>query len=792
MISFGRKVYSQKSLKNLSELLINLFLPVYAIIEVSRMATPANMGIFWIMIISVILSMTLGYYSGKILQYLFKTDVRIHSSFNLLCCVPSVGTLPLVLGRAFCFPGGPLEGDPQCLNILGYMMINYLVFQIGLFLIGFSLIAKDANFGYEIGDKMSLTWHIICEKLFMKNYYVLFMFRRFLKDKKLAQNLFEKFDANNKLIRKEGELNPIYINLDKDESMYYSEKDKLKENAEINYIISNEDFIKKKTGEQLDPNNIRLNEDYIKNFIESIGDSCRKNLENNVKLLKIKYKNNDLNSDRKPDSTIGNYVVEPVNEEREIEREKLEGKYYFSESRRNSLVDNIKKEIFQLKNELVSREEPEKMNYVTEFHQLVPILKVDDEGNMNVETGMKRKMSSIIFENSSGYHKNNFQSDRYDDELFIKNFNRSLFRQQSVAIQIQKNQFINLTLDNQEEKIHENIHNFLINRKKSEKIEPDLKADHDIFVPQESMKNLRMNKEEMLKKKKRFNEIILENNKITSMRLQRHQSIFDPSIVNYYQKLFRIIDKNIDTGKRDEFLVEISEVMKNLHDIPPKFPIVKGIEINRDNLLQVEEIWKDYLVDIKKLNNEFELHSNQMAADISLIINKIHSPAVTGTILGLLIGVSGMRDVLFSSNHYISNLVEGILVLTKATVPFLYVSVGISFVTVKGLNLGIPVNKKHIIISFIVRFIIMPGVGLLWTWIWATFYGGIIRESRVFRISLFIPFCVPSSANMVVIVNIIKYFVEEANIILVYQNISLLIILTILYVIYFVAIGSFL
>jgi len=345
-------------------------------------------------------------------------------------------------------------------------------------------------------------------------------------------------------------------------------------------------------------------------------------------------------------------------------------------------------------------------------------------------------------------------------------------------------------MDDHEEKIHEDIHNFLLKKKKPHKIKPDFESNHDIYVPQESMSNLRMDKQELIQEKKKLKNKIVENNKITSIRLQRHQSIFDDSIVKYYQKIFRIIENNTDPSKMDELLLEKSEVFKNLHDIPPKFPIVRGIEINRDNLPDVEEIWRDYLIAIKNLNSDFELHSNQMVADVNLIINKIHSPAVTGTILGLLIGVAGMREVLFSPNHYITNIVEGILVLTKATVPFLYVSVGISFITVKGFNLGIPVNKKHIIASFIVRFIIIPGVGLLWTWIWTNFYGGIIKESRVFRISLFIPFCVPSSANMVVIVNIIKYFVEEANLILVWQNVSLLITLTILYVVYFVAIGS--
>jgi len=217
IISYFKKAYSKRSLKNISQLLVNCFLPIYGVIEVARMATPSNIEIFWILILSLILSMVIGYLSAMIFQYIFKLDLRISSSFALLCCLPSIGTLPLVIGRAFCFPGGPLEKDPQCSNILGYMMINYLVFQIILFLIGFHKIAKDANYSYVIDDKMSLTWHILCEKIFKKNFFVLLIFRKYFKNKKSAEKAFEDFEKNNKLLRNENEITYRFVCLDNDE-----------------------------------------------------------------------------------------------------------------------------------------------------------------------------------------------------------------------------------------------------------------------------------------------------------------------------------------------------------------------------------------------------------------------------------------------------------------------------------------------------------------------------------------------------------------------------------------------
>jgi len=76
-----------------------------------------------------------------------------------------------------------------------------------------------------------------------------------------------------------------------------------------------------------------------------------------------------------------------------------------------------------------------------------------------------------------------------------------------------------------------------------------------------------------------------------------------------------------------------------------------------------------------------------MKADISLVINKIHSPAVVGTILGLVVGISGMRDILFSSNHYISNLVEGIYIITKVLFHFYMLQLDFLFLLFMDLTL---------------------------------------------------------------------------------------------------------
>lgn len=208
MISFIKGIYTADSLKKLSMILLNLFFPVQGMLEIARMATPQNVQIFWIMVITVTFSMFLGFLIGIFLNWVFKMDVRIKYSYSLILAIPSLGTLPLVLGKAFCYPGGHLEGDPQCSNMLGYMNINSLIFNLILFITGFKLIITDKNFAEEIEMKMGYIWPLICESIYKgKNYAVLRLFEKYMKktpEKKTPEIEFEKFDSELRLVNLPG------------------------------------------------------------------------------------------------------------------------------------------------------------------------------------------------------------------------------------------------------------------------------------------------------------------------------------------------------------------------------------------------------------------------------------------------------------------------------------------------------------------------------------------------------------------------------------------------------------
>lgn len=774
VIAYFKKIYTEGALKALSQILVNLFLPIYGVIEVSRMASPTNLKIFWILVLSVLVSMLIAYYIGKIFQYLLKMDVRIENSYSLLCCVPSIGTLPLVVAKAFCYPGGPLESDPQCPNILGYMMVNYLVFQISLFIIGFNLIAKDANFGYEIDDKMGLTWHIIVEKLFKKDYWVLLTFRKYFKKSKLANEKFEEFQKNNKLIRNEGEITYKYINLDQVENnkLIGVENDYEKANVNKEYL---ENFVNREKG-NLEP---ALAKDTIKK-------NSQKNVQgvHNLKLEQI-IQEDDLRNEDNNEEHHGLTSRNNKDKEKQYFDSRAFSQQGNSFGQSDSNFDNKKEEEIKLENIQIKDSGKENLDQVSNNPVIKKILPLTIEAayaHQDYQTKNNRQVSDLY-----SNVKKNFQSDRFD--LQFKQQQRLLQRQTSIQISISQNKPMYMAKSFQVKNFHEEIQEFLLDKKGPTILRPFFDSEHDVYIPKENLGNLATTKKERALKRKRIDSLILQNKQILSMRLNRHKSILGNSIGQYYQKVFNIVEENLDESMHEQFLLEKSEIMKNIHDIPPKFPIAKGIEVNRNNLKDIQEIWKDYLSSIKKLNEDFELNANFMSADFCLILNKMFSPVVVGTILGLVVGIAGMRDVLFSTNHYISNLVEGIYIITRSTVPLLYITVGVSFVTIRGFNLNLSVTWTHLLLGILIRYAIMPGIGLLWTYIWTEYYGGIIKESKVFRISLFIPFCVPSSANLVIITNILRYFVAESNILLVGQNITNLVTITILYLIYFVVIG---
>jgi predicted permease len=829
IIAYFKKIYSRPALRGLSNIIINYFYPIYTIIEISKMATRTNFDVFWILILSVIVSCLIGFISGWLFIYFFKLDIRISNSFSLICSLPSIGTIPLVISKAFCYPGGPLESDTeQCPNIIGYMLINFLVFQILLFAVSFFYMGKDANYTYELTDKMSISWHVICDKVYKKNYYILHTFKKYFSDKNLAKKKFEEFEANNKLVKNEGDITYEFVCYDDDDGRvenvnYYKELRSSQNLKPIIYeanleerrmqSIKNIQREKEKSAkfqmrakEQENPEEEDI--DYIQQFIEPIKEKKEeysyRDLKRDSSLRlqpKIQYEKDikDKEKEKTINETSPNEIDDENISEKESEDNKKKGGYfeseYSSKKSESMKISDLNKDFKSAHPEDIHLENIEIVKGSESFDtydsknnpkikKISPLI-IEEVSSLVTEEAIRGKIRPSAAASSGGFTIQR----KVQSEFFQP---KKIKRENSISFAINKADKFGYSMlpTQQEKKVHQNIQDFLFHKRESFIIRPQIKEPLEVFIPRESMAHIKVTKEEKKFEKQMRESMIFENEKIITQRIQKHQEKFSSNISRYYQKMFKIIELNLNHEMKDEFLVEKSEVMMNVHDIPPKFPIVHGLEINRINIKEINAIWNDYYIQLKEFDKDFELHPNIIQADFSLILNKILSPCITSAFIGLMLGISDIRNIIFSSNHYITNVLDGVYIITKALVPLLYISVGFSFMSITGLSLDIPVSKKMLAAAFIVRFVVVPLFGLLWCYIFTYYYGGIIWTSKVFRISLYIPFAVPSTANLIIITIIMKFFIAESNLILVSQNLFVIITLTLWYLIYFLVVGA--
>jgi hypothetical protein len=302
-------------------------------------------------------------------------------------------------------------------------------------------------------------------------------------------------------------------------------------------------------------------------------------------------------------------------------------------------------------------------------------------------------------------------------------------------------------------------------------------------------KYLHVHPDDFIANKLNKQKILNKNKRILTKRLQTSNVHFN-DIDRYYNLIFNYIKENLNEKKKDDFEHEKVDILKEVFDLPPKFPTVRCILLDNKKVELIDSEWTSYEGLVKQTIKDFKLERIESKFDIYVILKYMYIPAIVGGILGLLVGLSSMRNILFSVNHYITNIVDGIYLITKSAIPIMYIPVGMGLVSAKALTMNVPITNKYVYLSMLMRFAIMPSIGYIYVWLWKEYYGGIIATSLVFRITLFIPFCVPSTANMVVMVNMIRYFIEESSYILFTHNVVLFMFLPILYMIYFIIVGT--
>ena len=787
VISFKRKFFTSKSVSIISEILFIYLIPFYGAIEIARVGSMEILKVFWILVVNFVLSLLISYTIASICQKIFKLDERIKQSFNLVCTIPAMGALPLVIGKAFCFPGGPMEGDIYCDSMIGLMMLCYLVVCICVFLLGYILILSDKIRNNIIQEKMMFLWQILVKKSFGEDFTILYLFNKYLKDKEKSNLLYEEFKKNHgeDLINLKYDFHyeKHHHHHHKNEKVnkQFSNKigQKSEKNIEKNLETINEKEKKKALSMKVKSiNNINLSEKF------KTKDENSKNLENEngKKSLKNINSNNFENESENNNNVILNdsYFMSQVSEESRSSSSSSSSSSTSSDDDSSSIKD------------LGSHYYHENINNENSNSRKNSV-KIQNQKTFVFENkGLKDEQFCILFEQKEsfypGHHLSREIKTKFDDNTKV--IQRDVFFSKS-----NKHLKVNIKYEiptSFKEKVK--AQNFLINHPsfKLQTHETNIKRHKSVRIPnhnfkihQESFKNQNQNQN--------TNTNYLKTEELDLIIEEPNKNISEKEIIlNYYQSAFDMIESdpsnfNIELITEYESMKE--EILRKVHHTPPKFPIVRSAQIDSQTLDILNKEWENFEPKLKTVNQSFK-GLPQGKIDNQILMAKIYAPPTLGVVIGLILSLSNLRLIIFDNkNHYWSNIVDGLNVIDKAMVAFLFLLIGLSSASTNGLSMNVPLKKKHIIIVFIMRFIIIPGIGLLVIYFWKNVYGKIVEQSLVFRIILFFPWCLPSAPNMAVIVNLTQYFFEEYGYLILLQNVSSVATLTILYLVYFILIG---
>ena len=305
----------------------------------------------------------------------------------------------------------------------------------------------------------------------------------------------------------------------------------------------------------------------------------------------------------------------------------------------------------------------------------------------------------------------------------------------------------------------------------------------DINIKDEDIESGRGTEGNFIKRKQHDNN---ENNNNTNLDI-------NTKLTEYYQKAFAIIEENIDPGKKKFFEIIKKNHMESINLKPPKYPICKTVHIDKTTGEKIEKTYDKWLTQVKQTFPEFEPEFKVSQVDIIVLLKSLISPPNTAFFLGLTLALSKVRDLMFGDNVYFDNIMDGFKLITSNLTPFLFLVIGVACLPqpkeeMKELRYSV-LTKSHTVVIFLVRFLIIPALGVLAIWFWREVYGKECVTSPVFRLVLFFPWCLPSSTTFAVLVSMSGYFFEEYGYLVLIQNFSCVVLLTLLNMIYFLIIG---
>ena len=824
---YKRGFFSSKSIAVISQLLFVFLIPLYGILEVSRIATMAILNLFWILVVNFVSALIISYTLTYICHKIFKLDERIKFSYNIITAIPAMGALPLVIGKAFCFPNGPLEGDIHCDNMVGLQMMCYLIVCISVFLCCYVLILTDKIFNNNVQNKMIYLWHILIQKKFKKDETILYLFKKYLKDHKKSDELFEKFtnEHGNDL----SNLNyDVLCKFDghhilKKHSKHHNKKDSMK-----NPSMKNPSMKKNIHSNKKESFNVLMNKQIIESPIKKRSSFYKKSgiLQEAAKSYNMKnpFSHNFEVFDKLEKSmdeidlvhgndAEANYNDSYFKDQSEISEEPNENSS--TESKKNgeeeeSSEDTIYNETFSKsssssssseKNKKINKNHKKRNNtlYIkhTNIHkdeQFIVLFENKESfypghnPKIKFDSNYKKISEEVFFSKSGKYIK--FDYNMKVPKNGLKNKSKSFYLKggeiskgiPSFKLQNNKSFKIKQNKSMKVKNSNNNIHNFDI--KNSEK-----ETNNNLQTKESNQNN--NNNTNTNDKYLETNDIFLEERKKEEKEVEMTNLTDKQLILNYYNSAFDIIESdpdNFNLQLLNEYEEMKEEILSKIQQSPPQFPIVRSAKIDSNLIDVISKEWKDFELKLSSDNKSFKKNKEEKI-DINILLGKCVSPPLLAVIIGFILSVSNVREIIFNKNHFWGNILDGLGVIDKVFAPLLILLMGISIASTNGLSMNSPLTKLHLIMTFVLRFFVIPGIGLIFIFIWKEVYGGVVKESTVFRIIMFFPWCLPCAPNISVIVNLTQYFFEEYGYIILLQNAACIVTLTVLYLIYFILIG---
>lgn len=261
----------------------------------------------------------------------------------------------------------------------------------------------------------------------------------------------------------------------------------------------------------------------------------------------------------------------------------------------------------------------------------------------------------------------------------------------------------------------------------------------------------------------------------------------EDEVKEYYEKLFELIEQHLNQKKKHEYLEAKKIVMSRLCSTPITLPVTKSFTINQEMYDYIRAEWKEKEKELKASYPNLQIQSVPFKINPQIVLKQVITPAVISILFGMILSISGIRNIIFNKNNvYWTNFMDGFLTITQSYTPILFGLMGLATVTAKTDISELMATKTHVAVLLIIRFLIMPFLGMFNVYMWKRYYGGIVKQSPAYRLLMFSHWCLPSPSNMTLIVNLTNYFGNEYGYLILISNLFCFVGLSILNLIYFV------